>query len=263
MAVIRVNKTDNYTVMSNTHFREKDMSLKAKGLLSLMLSLPDGWDYSIAGLVAMCKENESAIKSTLDELKQFGYLAVAKKLPNETASGRIEYEYTIYERPHGKQEVEKQGVENLGVEFLGVENQGVENQGQLNTNISNTKELNTKEEKRKKEKRAASSSFGKLLDDYADGDAELRELLGDWLKVRKAKRAALTDKAIQLNLDKLEQCAKDSGLAVYEYLREVIARGWAAFFVINTYSRNNNGGGKNAEVAGSNDNVAGKVGTWI
>jgi len=71
MAVIRVEKTENYTVMSNYHFKEKEMSLKAKGLLSLMLSLPDNWDYTIAGLVTICKENESAIKSALDELKIF------------------------------------------------------------------------------------------------------------------------------------------------------------------------------------------------
>lgn len=145
MAVMRVNKTKDYTIMSNRHFKEKDMSLKAKGLLSLMLSLPETWDYSISGLVAICKENETAIKSTLDELKKFGYLRVTKLLPNETESGRIEYVYDIYETPLdavkqvlGKQETEKQGVENLGVEFL-----GIENQGQLNTNKSNTKQLKT------------------------------------------------------------------------------------------------------------------------
>ena len=76
MSVIKVNKTKDYTIMSNYHFKERNMSLKAKGLLSLMLSLPADWDYSIAGLVAICKENETAIKSTLDELKQFGYLEV-------------------------------------------------------------------------------------------------------------------------------------------------------------------------------------------
>ena len=58
MSVFRINKTKNYTVMSNHHLREKKMSLKAKGLLSMMLSLPDDWNYSIAGLVSICKENE-------------------------------------------------------------------------------------------------------------------------------------------------------------------------------------------------------------
>lgn len=139
MAVIRINKTADYTVMSNAHFKEKEMSLKAKGLLSLMLSLPDSWDYSIAGLVAICKENETAVKSTLNELKSFGYLVVTKKMPNETQSGRIEYEYNIFEQPQGKQANEKQGIENLPVEY-----QGVENQGQLSTNKPNTKKSKTK-----------------------------------------------------------------------------------------------------------------------
>ena len=135
MSVIKVEKNKNYTVMSNYHLKEQDMSLKAKGLLSVILSLPEDWNYSIAGLVAICKENETSIKSTLEELKQFGYLKVIKKMPNETSSGRIEYEYIIYEK---KQDIEKQEVENLVVEVL-----GVENQGQLNTNKLSTNELNT------------------------------------------------------------------------------------------------------------------------
>lgn len=150
MAVIRVNKTADYTVMSNAHFKEKNMSLKAKGLLSLMLSLPNTWDYSIAGLCAICVEKESAIKSTLDELKEFGYLRVTKKYPNETESGRIEYIYDIFETPQNqeleKQEEVKQGAENLCLEHQGVENQGQSNTNKSNTNKSNTKELKTKED---------------------------------------------------------------------------------------------------------------------
>lgn len=134
MTVIRVNKSKDYTVMSNAHLREKDMSLKAKGLLSVMLGLPDNWNYSIAGLVAICKENETAIKSTLNELKDFGYLVITKKMPNETASGRIEYEYNVYEQAH-----QKQGVENLGLEVLGVENPALLNTKQVNTKKENTK----------------------------------------------------------------------------------------------------------------------------
>ncbi len=123
MAILRINKTKDYTTMSNYHFKDKRLSLKAKGLLSEMLSLPENWDYSIAGLVAINKEEETAIKSTLNELKQFNYLVVNKLMPNETDSGRYEYVYDIYEMPK-KQEGD----------FLGVEIQGVENQGQYNTN---------------------------------------------------------------------------------------------------------------------------------
>ena len=76
MAVFKINKTTNYTVMSNHHLRNKELSLKAKGLLSIMLSLPQEWDYSIAGLCSIVKENESAVKSALAELKQFGITVI-------------------------------------------------------------------------------------------------------------------------------------------------------------------------------------------
>lgn len=134
MAKFKVKKTKEYTIMSNYHLKEKEMSLKAKGLLSVMLSLPEDWDYSIAGLVSICKENESAIKGALSELKDFGYLEVVKLMPNESSNGRIDYIYNIYEM--SKQEGKKQEVENLPLEIL-----EVENQGQLNTN---NKELNNK-----------------------------------------------------------------------------------------------------------------------
>lgn len=145
MSKIRVNKTRDYTVLSNHHLRNKNLSLKAKGLLSVMFSLPESWDYSVIGLVAICKENETAIKSTLDELKANGYLKVTKLYPSQTKSGRYEYIYDIYEMPKQdsqKQGIEKQGVENLGLEFLGVENIGLNK----DTNKLNTKELNTNKE---------------------------------------------------------------------------------------------------------------------
>ena len=126
MSVFRVNKNNNYTVMSNHHLKEKKISLKAKGLLSQMLSLPDTWDYSITGLVAINKEEETSIKSALKELQEFKYLRVTKLMPNETKTGRIEQIYDIYEQPY-----EKQGVENLGVE----------NQGQLNINKLNIEDI--------------------------------------------------------------------------------------------------------------------------
>lgn len=147
MSVIRVNKTKDYTIMSNYHLKEKDMSLKAKGLLSQMLSLPDNWDYTIKGLATINKETEGTIKNILEELKKFHYLVVTKKMPNETSSGRIEYVYDIYEKPFNKkQEGKKQGVEKQGVVFQGVEKQGVVFLGQLNTNnkILNNKILNNK-----------------------------------------------------------------------------------------------------------------------
>lgn len=137
MATIRVHKTKNYTVMSNTHLRDKNLSLKAKGLLSVMLSLPDNWEYSIAGLVAISKENETAVKSALNELKDNNYVVVIKEKPTKNNGGRIKYSYDVYEEPK-KQGTEKQGVENLVVEF-----QGIESNTQLNTKESSTNKQNT------------------------------------------------------------------------------------------------------------------------
>ena len=155
MTVMRTFKNKNYTVMSNTHLRDKNLSLKAKGLLSVMLSLPDNWNYSIAGLVAICKENETAIKSALNELKENGYLIVNKLKTSKATKGKIGYEYLIFETPD-KEEQEKlmkqsQEGDFQGVGFLGVEIQEVENQGQLNTNKYITNKLN-KENKDKKDK---------------------------------------------------------------------------------------------------------------
>ena len=96
MAVMRIHKTRNYTVISNIHLRDKRMSLKAKGLLTLMLSLPDDWDYSVAGLVTQCKESKTAVQSTLKELEQCGYL---KRTMEHNEKGQFECIYEIFEEP--------------------------------------------------------------------------------------------------------------------------------------------------------------------
>lgn len=147
MAIFRTFKNENYTVMSNYHLKEKNMSLKAKGLLSMMLSLPDDWDYSLSGLIAICKENETALRSALKELKDFGYLRVDKLMPNETQTGHIEYVYNVFEKP---QKIEEQKVKKQGLENQPLETQHIVEQVQLNTNKQNTKELNTKKIKNKK-----------------------------------------------------------------------------------------------------------------
>lgn len=128
MAVFRVHKTKNYTLMSNHHLRDKNLSLKAKGLLSVMFSLPDSWNYSIPGLCAILKENETAVKSTIKELKATGYLVVDKKKPcREEGRSKFEYIYNIYETPQEVpdndiiQESPQQGIENLPLETPGVE----------------------------------------------------------------------------------------------------------------------------------------------
>ena len=104
MAVYRVERTRDYTVMSNHHLKDTALSLKAKGLLSMFLSFPDDWNYSTRGLAAICKEGVEAIGNTIKELEKAGYI-VRRQLRG--ANGRItDTEYIIYERP---QEPERNG----------------------------------------------------------------------------------------------------------------------------------------------------------
>lgn len=129
MAVMRVHKNANYTVMSNTHFKEKGMSLKAKGLLSLMLSLPDDWDYSIAGLATLSKDGKDSVMSALKELEAFGYL-IRTRLTDER--GRFAgYDYDIFEAPR------RPYSENPQTDIS-----EAENPRQLNTNKQRTKKQN-------------------------------------------------------------------------------------------------------------------------
>ena len=100
MAVFRIERTRDYTVMSNHHLRNANLSLKAKGLLSMMLSLPEEWNYTTRGLAAICKEGVDAIGSALKELETAGYI-VRRQLRG--ANGRItDTEYIIYEQPQPK-----------------------------------------------------------------------------------------------------------------------------------------------------------------
>ncbi len=97
MAVFRVERTKGYTVMSNCHLRDQNLSLKAKGLLSMMLSLPDDWNFTTKGLAAICKEGTEAIGTGLKELEKAGYI-IRRTLRGD--HGRItDTEYIIYERP--------------------------------------------------------------------------------------------------------------------------------------------------------------------
>jgi hypothetical protein len=93
----RVKRTSGYTIMSNYHLRDMNLSLKASGLLSLVLSLPEDWQYSVKGLTAIVKEGESAVKSALQELEQHGYL---RRTEIRTESGKFQgLEYIFLEYP--------------------------------------------------------------------------------------------------------------------------------------------------------------------
>ena len=154
MAVFRIEKTRDYTVMSNHHLRDKSLSLKAKGLLSLMLSLPEEWDYTTKGLARICKDGVDSICAGVRELEEHGYV-IRQRVRN--ANGQLgAIEYTILEQPRppepkpGKPERENPVLDNpeQASPVLGEPEQ------------ENPAQLNTKESSKDKSKKDLSSTEG-------------------------------------------------------------------------------------------------------
>ena len=109
MAVFRVERNTGYTVMSNHHLRNRELTLKAKGLLSQMLSLPEDWDYTLAGLSHINRESIDAIRTAVWELEKAGY--ITRRQGRDEKGKMTAIEYTIYEQPQPP-ELEKPILEN-------------------------------------------------------------------------------------------------------------------------------------------------------
>nr|WP_300816285.1 DUF6017 domain-containing protein [uncultured Acetatifactor sp.] len=147
MAVFRVEKTKDFTVMCNHHLRNVKLSLKAKGLLSLMLSLPEDWDYTTKGLACICRDGVDSIASVLKELEKHGYLTRQRVRFDNGLLGDIEY--TIHEKPVSQETAEvppkreKPGQAKPGQEKPGQGKPAQGNPTQLNTDPLNTDRLKT------------------------------------------------------------------------------------------------------------------------
>ena len=137
MAVFRIERTRDYTVMSNHHLRNANLSLKAKGLLSMMLSLPEDWNYTTRGLAKICKEGVDAIGAALRELEAAGYI-VRHKLRDR--QGRIsDTEYVIYEQP----QLRKPDTDSPDTENPYLDKPDTEKPAELNIEKSNTEKTIT------------------------------------------------------------------------------------------------------------------------
>lgn len=190
--VVRIEKNRNYVVMNNEFLRNKEMSLKAKGLLALCLSLPDTWDYSLNGLVSITKENLTAVRSGLKELEQHGHLKI-NKTKNE--KGQFIYEYVIFEVPH---------IENLYVDNQEVENLVVENVTQLST-----KELSIEKE--------STNELFIYIKEHAY--AATWSLFQDYLEMRKEIGAPLSMRGLKMLLTRIEKLS-DNNINVQRLMLE-------------------------------------------
>ena len=145
MAVFRIEKTRDYTVMSNHHLRNAGLSLKSKGLLSMMLSLPEDWNYTTRGLAKICKEGADSIGSALKELERAGYI-VRNRL-RDSKGKIVDVEYVIYEMPHppdtGQPCEDEPDTACPDTENPDMDNLCLENRPQLNKEKRNPEEQNT------------------------------------------------------------------------------------------------------------------------
>ena len=145
MAVFRIEKTRDYTVMSNHHLRNAGLSLKSKGLLSMMLSLPEDWNYTTRGLAKICKEGTDSIGSALKELERAGYI-VRNRL-RDSKGKIVDVEYVIYETPHppdtGQPCEDDPDTACPDTENPDMDNPCLENRPQLNKEKRNPEEQNT------------------------------------------------------------------------------------------------------------------------
>ena len=231
MSKIRVNNTKGFTVMSNYHFQDKGISLKAKGLLGLMLSLPSNWDYSVNGLVAIVKENKAAVQSALKELEEHKYL---KRTRVQDETGRFDYIYDIYEKPYDKLPC----TENRCTDIQCTENRCTENQPQINTNKQNTnkqntKELNTNEYKEKNNKK---ESVNSVIAEYTESK-DLQDALHGFVEMRNKARKPLTARAMKLSLNELNELALDDVTKI-AIVNQSIVHSWLTFYKLQNNKNN-------------------------
>lgn len=186
MAVFRIEKTRDYTVMSNHHLRDKSLSLKAKGLLSLMLSLPEEWDYTTKGLARICKDGVDSICAGVRELEEHGYV-IRQRVRNPNGQlGAIEY--TILEQPRppepGKPERENPVLDNPEQASPVLEEPEQGNPAQLNTNRSS-------KEKSKKDLSSTEGSSPVLSSPKAPRGSD--GMGRDWMRERESYRELILE----------------------------------------------------------------------
>ncbi len=226
MSVFRINKTNNYTVISNDHLKNRNLSLKAKGLLTLMLSLPENWDYSIAGLTTLSADGRDSVSTALKELEKNGYL-IRTKVRNEY--GRIiDTVYDIFEYPKSNNEPQ--------TEFPEVEGPKTEI-----TEADNPEQLSTYKNKYidNKVRKYNRPSYNDIIDKYTYNE-ELRNKLKLFVKqlviTKKKKNTILTNNLLLELLNDLDRISRNENEKI-EVVNQSVKKGYQLFYPL---SSNNN-----------------------
>lgn len=178
MPVFRVEKNSNYTTMCNYHLRDQGLSLKGKGLLSMLLSLPDTWNYSVRGLSSITPDGVDGVLTALKELERLGYLERNQQRESNGRMGRAEY--VIYEMPRKKPCSESPCTEKPYAVNPDTDTPVTENPAQLSTNRTSTETINKREKKEIQHRYGSyenvllsDTEYGKLRQEFP-GDYQMR-----------------------------------------------------------------------------------------
>ena len=213
MAILRKHNRKSYTVIDNEVFRDNELSNKALGMLCRMLSLPDGWEFSVRGLATLSDDSVDGIMSQLNELEEHGYLR-RKQLRDK---GRFKgFEYIVSEAKMIDPGDEKPHTEKPYTVKPNTGKPYTEKPAQSNTKESNTKESNTKKY---------------TVDDVIDQlPEELKPVARDFVEHRKNLKAPMTGRALEMAIRKAKRLANDDMNKTVEILEQSIMNGWKGVF---------------------------------
>lgn len=225
--VFRVEKNREFVVMNNKFLREKDMSLKAKGLLATFLSLPEDWEYSINGLCAILKESQTSIRSALKELETFHYL---KRNRQKDEKGQFVYEYIIYETPYSG--------------FVHTDNQHAvnahaENDRLQSINKQSIKKQNIDIKESKKESKGKQKESYETIINQQVNNQELKDLYWEYIRMRQMIKAPLSNRALKMLITRAERLSNFDVNIQIKMLENAIMNNWKSLYLPNVEAEKN------------------------
>lgn len=216
---------EHFTIITNNILTSRNISLKAIGMYCKLCSLPDSWNFTESGLTAICKDGKDGVRSALEELEILGVLFRFRIRNSDGTMGDAVY----YISNHSLTKDEKKNIlgrynpQNIYIisENPTSENPTLENPDNKILNKSNTNYI-------KKESKKDTRTFDEIIDNYTSNET-LRFELKEHLKTRKAKKATLTNRAIELSCSNLDKLGRNDEEKI-EIVRQSIANGWIGFF---------------------------------
>lgn len=225
--VIR-KKNENYTIISNTVLRDKRITLKSKGLIALVMSLPSNWDFTIRGLITIVKEGRDAIYASIKELKQYGYCDVV--VCRDERGKLIGNDYVFYEEPHFANDNDSPYTENTDMDSPCTEKPYTDN-----PDTENPPQIN-------KEDNKVNNNISSSLKNY-DGydwniiDDDMKPIVEDWLRYKREKKQTYKPTGFKTFCRQLIKLSDGKPELAREIIERSMANNWAGIFELNIRSK--------------------------